>query len=402
MLGPMSLIDALLDRWAGTRLIRSAEKQGINVLPPRRPEAGTILTPEKAVTVPAVYRAAQILATAAAQLPLTVERNGQTLPRGEVPALIRRPNVDMSRSDFIEQVILSLVLHGNAYLLKHQSAGDVVSLDVLNPAHVYVEQDPETRRVKYHYQGRAYTASQVQHLRLLPIPGHVLGFGPIQAAQASATTVLEMRDYMSRWFTETGQPNGILTSDQVLSAADASLHRNAWNGLDAEGEPLDRAANPTGIRVLGKGLTYSPILISPKDALWLDAQSWSVLEVARVFGVPSSLMLAALEGNSQTYSNVEQDWLAFVRFTLLGYLRKIEEALTDFTVRGQTVRFNIEGLLRSDTKTRYEAHKTALEAGFMTVNEVRQIEGMTPLNDPEADTAKARAPQLSLTQETPA
>ena len=91
-----------------------------------------------------------------------------------------------------------------------------------------------------------------------------------------------------------------------------------------------------------------------------------------------------------TYSNVEQDWIAFVRFTLMGYLRPIENALTDLTVRGQSVRFNFEALLRTDTKTRYEAHEIALRAKFKTVDEVRAIEGDAPL------TADQRAEQAAL------
>lgn len=82
-----------------------------------------------------------------------------------------------------------------------------------------------------------------------------------------------------------------------------------------------------------------------------------------------------------TYSNIEQDWIGFVRFTLTKYLRKIEEALTTFTPRGQTVRFQISALLRSDTLTRYQAHQIALSAGFMTLNEVRAIESLPPLEN---------------------
>ena len=85
-----------------------------------------------------------------------------------------------------------------------------------------------------------------------------------------------------------------------------------------------------------------------------------------------------------TYSNVEQDWLGFVRFTLTKYLRKIEEALTTFTPRGQTVRFQISALLRSDTLTRYQAHQIALNAGFMTLNEIRAIESLPPLENQES------------------
>lgn len=84
-----------------------------------------------------------------------------------------------------------------------------------------------------------------------------------------------------------------------------------------------------------------------------------------------------------TYQNVEQDWLGFVRFTLTAYLQKIEEVFTQVIPRGQKARFDIAGLLRSDTLSRYQAHQIALTAGFMTINEVREIEALAPLPETE-------------------
>ena len=146
------------------------------------------------------------------------------------------------------------------------------------------------------------------------------------------------------------------------------------------------------MRVLGKGLHYDPVLISPKDALWIEAQQFDTLEIARIFGVPSSLMMTAIDGNSMTYSNVEQEWLGFVRFGLMAYLRKIEDALTALTPRGQRVRFNLDALLRSDTTTRYAAHRTALEAGFLTRDEVRAIENLPALTDAQRVEVEQQAP----------
>ena len=135
-------------------------------------------------------------------------------------------------------------------------------------------------------------------------------------------------------------------------------------------------------------MKYAPIFISPKDAQWIEARQFTTTEIARLFGVPASLMLTGVDGNSQTYSNVEQEWIAFTRFTLTQYLRKIEEALTALAPLGQTIRFNIEGLLRSDTLTRYQAHQIAISTGFETINEAREIEGRPPLDTPtpEEDT----------------
>lgn len=374
-------------------VVRAAADHAANVIPPPR-DAARWVTARDAVSIPAVYRALQLLTTAAGQLPLTVERQGRTLTGAEVPALIRRPSLDVSRSDWIEQIVMSLAVSGNAFIHKETgpAGAGVLALTVWNPHEVAVWTDTRTGRTRYGRRGRQYDRTEVAHLSLQRLPGTERGLGPIQAAQATMRVTTDMRDYMGDWFTDSGQPAGVLTSDAVLTGDDAQRFRNAWNGLDADGQPIEPAGNPSRVKVLGKGTRYEPILLNPKDALWIEAQSFSTLEIARLFGVPSSLMLAALDGNSQTYSNVEQEWLAFVRFTLLGYLRKIEEALTDLSPAGQTVRFNLEGLLRSDTKTRYQAHAIALDNGFMTADEVRRIEGLTPLTpEQRAEIATARA-----------
>ena len=146
------------------------------------------------------------------------------------------------------------------------------------------------------------------------------------------------------------------------------------------------------MRVLGKGLHYDPVLISPKDALWIEAQQFDTLEIARIFGVPSSLMMTAIDGNSMTYSNVEQEWLGFVRFGLMAYLLVDPGRPHGAHPAGQRVRFNLDALLRSDTTTRYAAHRTALEAGFLTRDEVRAIENLPALTDAQRVEVEQQAP----------
>lgn len=383
-------------------IARAAEDYAADVTPPPR-DAGPVGNRE-AATIPSVYRALQLLTTAASQLPLNVERRGVILPSSDVPAYVRRPSLDMSRSDWIEQVVMSLAVSGNAYWLHERAAGKIIALSVLNPHEVHVWRNRHGR-IRYAYRGTDYTPADITHLHLQRLPGALTGLGPIQSAQATMRSAVDMREHMAGWFTDTGHPSGVLSTESALTGEDAKAYREAWNN------PGNFKDNPTRVRVLGKGLTYEPILISPKDALWIEAQSFTVLEVARLFGTPSSLMLAAIEGNSQTYSNVEQEWLAFTRFTLTAYLRKIEEALTDLTPHGQTVRFNIDALLRSDTRSRYQAHAIGLEAGFLTVNEVRELEQRPPiaggdvLRDPTASPAAVSTPAAgdsTPSQEAPA
>lgn len=378
----MNLIDRVRSLWPSAQLVRAAEDYRANVIPPAvLPGPRTFVSAQESVTIPAVYRAAQVITTAVSQLTLDVERQGEVVE--DTPAIIRRPNLDMSRSDFLEALTMSLVMTGNAYILRDTAGtSNVVQLVPLNPHEVTAYRDPRPSaggRVRFGWNGREYGPDEIEHLHLFRLPGQVKGIGPIQAAQPTMRGAAGVRDYASAWFDDSGQPSGVLTSDQALTGADAQRYRNAWNGLDEDGQPVTTADNPSRIKVLGKGTKYEPIMLNPADAMWLEAQSYSTLEIARLFGIPASLMLAAPDGTSMTYSNVEQEWLAFSRFTLVQYLRKIEEALTRLTPRGQTVRFRIEALLRADTKTRYEAHEIALRAGFLTPDEVRAIEGRPAL-----------------------
>lgn len=127
------------------------------------------------------------------------------------------------------------------------------------------------------------------------------------------------------------------------------------------------------MRVLGAGFKYDALQIKPADLQFLETQQFNTTQIARLFGTPASLMLAVVEGNSQSYSNVEQDWIAFTRFTLMAYLREIEEALSSVIPYGNTVRFNVDALHRSDTLTRYQAHQVGIDAGFLTIPEVRAM-----------------------------
>ncbi len=362
-------------------------------LPTRADTATTGITTRGAVGLLGVYRAISILAVSVSQLSIDVERAGVRLPDAQVPSIIRKPDVHRSRYDFIEQLVLSLATSGNAYILRREVDGQLLNLDPLTPWECWPSVDTETWVKTISYRGKQYTTDEIEHIALMPLAGTALGLGPIQAAQVELAGARDVRDYSGKWFTETGQPAGMLTTDQDATDADLKRMRNAWNYLDEDGEPVNAAANPTRVRVLGKGMKYSPIFIAPKDAQWIESQQFNTTQIARLFGIPASLLLAAVEGNSQTYSNVEQEWIAFTRFTLMGYIRKIEEALTNLVVRGQTVRFNVETLQRADTKTRYEGHQLAINMGLYGPDYARQIESIpssaAPATTPTKDTTNA-------------
>lgn len=341
------------------------------VVPPDRSKTAAA-TLRQALTLDSVFRAMLLLQTSAQQLTLDVWRRSELI---DTPSLVRKPNVESSQSAFLAETVNSLAGRGNAYWRKHRGAdGTVLNLSVLPALDVTPMKHPRSGRISYHYRGKELPASEIQHLKLLRITGEAEGLGPIQSFSQGLGGALDQARYSQRWFTDSGVPNGVLATDQQLTAQQAEEYKRRW---------MEQRRKDNGPAVLGSGLDYRLLQLKPAEAQWLETQKFSVTQIARLFGIPAHMMLAAVEGGSNlTYTNQEQADIQFVRFTLMAYLREIEEAFTDLLPHGQSARFNVEGLLRTDTKTRYEAHKIAIDAGFLLPEEARAIEGLPPAPRP--------------------
>ncbi len=295
--------------WLGLRssLVDAAlvtREAAAGVRPPLRDAAG-VVTPQQAVNMSMVYRAVDIHVTAATQLTLDQWRGATPI----APALLlREPERDTPTSVTVAKTVAGMALAGNAYwrLLRtnpRDPSAPVAHIEVLDPARVVIRDDLERRRRYFDVVtewGRPLSleAWEVAHLPRMRVPWSPYGLGPIQAAQSELSGAKDLRDYASGWFRYSGIPDGVLTTDQPLAPAVAQQWREQWESTEGR-----------GTRVLGNGLEYKPILLSPRDAQFLESQQFTVTQVARLMGVPASLMLAAVEGNSQTYANVEQDWM---------------------------------------------------------------------------------------------
>lgn len=327
------------------------------VIPPRSDVA---VTDSRILGTIAVYRAVQILSVAAGQLTLDAWRGDAPIER---PALLRKPDATTNLSRFLKSTVASMALTGNAYWRIYRNArNEPVTAVVQNP-HDCTLNDNGTLSIAG--QNAPLPRGEFAHLGLLPVPGRLDCLGPIQAARKELGGAVETTDYAANWFKTGDVPSGVLKSDQVLSPEQAAGYKTAWQNRD-----------PRSVAVLGHGLDYSPVALAPEDAQWIQARQFDVTAIARLFGIPAHLMLAAIEGSSMTYSNISQADLVFVRWTLMAYLTEIEQAFSDILAGQQTARFNLDAILRPDTLTRYEAHKIALEGGWLTVDDVKRIEGI--------------------------
>lgn len=360
--------------WTGGEHARADEPIPVDSTPviPSRDTAARTVAARDAMGLAAVYRAVEIRSIAAKQISIDATREADGMPVKDQPALLRRPDPERSRAQFVEQTVISLNTTGNAYwrcLYTDQTRQKLSSVYVLNPGEVTIRTTRSGRVIGYTYAGKDWGLKDIKHLSRMRVPGTPYGLGPIQAAQVELRGTLDTAEYASEFINSGDVPTGILKTDQILTDDDATTARNQWE---------TSRGGRSGVAVLGKGLDYRQNFISPRDAQFIESQNWNVTTVARLFGVPASLMLVALDNKGQTYQNVEQDWLGFVRFGLANDLIEIEDAFTDLLPRGQRARFNIEALLRADTKSRYEAHNLSLT--WRTPNEIRRIEGEEPID----------------------
>ena len=313
-----------------------------------------------------VYRALAILEGSISQL--TLDRYSRTLgrPRGSATSMIQRilpPGQTLP--GFLGEIAQSLAQTGNAWLRTPRD-GAPGTVRVLDPSRCSARIDVATGVKTITYD--TLTVSDVRQLQLTHVPGEPLGQGPIQAWADGLRGAIDAHQYAAQWTKRGGRPTGILTTDQTLSADMAKEWKTAANAtMTPEG----------GVAVLGSGLTYKQCYLTPAELQLLDVRKVNVISVARIFGIPARLMLTSGDGDSKTYANMEQESILFVRHTLMPYMREIEAALSELLT--DDVRFNVDGFLRPDTTTRYAAHKVAIEAGFLTIDEVRAIEGLNPL-----------------------
>lgn len=339
-----------------------------------------------ALTLPAAFRSVQITAGMAAQLTIDVWRGAEKIP---TPNLIVNPDPWRTLDSWIERVVICMAGDGNAFLLKVKGPdGSVVALPALDPYKVTVRRD-KNRRKFYDYTGNdkleTFNADEVIHLWGLEVPGADRGLGPIGYCRASIEGALDTRDYAADVFQNGSVSGGTLTTEQPLDSTAMKEYKKQWHEHDA-GQ----------IRILARGLKHNPVAISPKDAQWLESQTFGVLDVARMFGMPAPYLEVGVEGDAMTYQNLTQVDTKFLRTTLFPvYLRKIQAALTSALPRGQRAVFNTSALLEPDAKTRMEIHKIAIDSGVYDGDHARTIEripGPAPKRKPAPAPAREEVP----------
>ena len=349
--------------------------------------SGKRVNERSAMQMTAVYSCVRILSEAVAGLPLHLyQYTDKSSKEKAVDNLLYfllhdEPNTEMTSFVFRETLMTHLLLWGNAYSqIIRNGKGEVVGLYPLMPDRMTVNRN-EKGQLYYEYMVSSDDAKTLKDgtVRLSPydvlhIPGlgfdGLVGYSPIAMAKNAIGLAIAAEEYGSKFYANGATPSGILEYPGTVKEPDKV--RESWNA------GFGGSSNAHKIAVLEEGMKYTPISISPNEAQFLETRKFQINEIARIFRVPPH-MVGDLEKSS--FSNIEQQSLEFVKYTLEPWLVRWEQAMQRSLIPQDDkseyfIKFNVDGLLRGDYQSRMQGYATARQNGWMSANDIRELENL--------------------------
>ena len=360
-----------------------------------RTTSGKPVNERTAMQTTAVYACVRILAEAVASLPLHVyeyqDDGGKKLVHDHplYYLLHDEPNPEMTSFVFRETLMSHLLIWGNAYAqIIRDGAGRVLGLYPLLPDKMEVQRD-DKGNIYYVYSRNSdenpmfkeYGNIKLKAEAVLHIPGlgfdGLIGYSPIAMAKNAVGMTLACEEYGASFFANGANPGGVLEHPGVLK--DPSKVRESWNSV------YRGVSNAHKIAVLEEGMKYQQIGIPPEEAQFLETRKFQINEIARLYRIPPH-MVGDLDKSS--FSNIEQQSLEFVKYTLDPWVIRWEQSLQrSLLLPGEKgkyfIKLNVDGLLRGDYQSRMNGYAVGRQNGWFSANDIREMENMNPIPDEE-------------------
>lgn len=360
-----------------------------------RTTSGKPVNERTAMQTTAVYACVRILAEAVASLPLHVyeyqDDGGKKLVHDHplYYLLHDEPNPEMTSFVFRETLMSHLLIWGNAYAqIIRDGAGRVLGLYPLLPDKMEVQRD-DKGNIYYVYSRNSdenptfkeYGNIKLKAEDVLHIPGlgfdGLIGYSPIAMAKNAVGMTLACEEYGASFFANGANPGGVLEHPGVLK--DPSKVKESWNSV------YRGVSNAHKIAVLEEGMKYQQIGIPPEEAQFLETRKFQINEIARLYRIPPH-MVGDLDKSS--FSNIEQQSLEFVKYTLDPWVIRWEQSLQrSLLLPGEKgkyfIKLNVDGLLRGDYQSRMNGYAVGRQNGWFSANDIREMENMNPIPDEE-------------------
>lgn len=359
-----------------------------------RTTSGKNVNEMTALQTTAVYACVRILAEAIASLPIHVYKHTDEGKEQDVNhqlyyLLHDEPNSDMTSFVFRETLMSHLLIWGNAYAqIIRDGRGQVLALYPLLPDRMTVKRD-DMGELYYVYQRSEednpnfkdkgniiLKKSEVLHVPGLGFDG-LIGYSPIAMAKNAVGMTLATEEYGASFFANGANPGGVLEHPGILK--DPSKVRESWNQV------YQGTNNSHKVAVLEEGMSYKTIGIPPNEAQFLETRKFQINEIARLYRIPPH-MVGDLEKSS--FSNIEQQSLEFVKYTLDPWVVRFEQAFQKALLlpdekKTYFIKFNVDGLLRGDYQSRMNGYAIGRQNGWLSTNDIRRLEDMNPLSKEE-------------------
>jgi HK97 family phage portal protein len=338
--------------------------------------AGTIITQEDSIRLGTVYACVRLISDSISTMPVGPFRrvNGERVPVFPRPTWIDYPDTNITKTDHFQEVLFSLLIDGNAFVRIVRDDSGIAALIVLNPQHVHVHRNAEGRLVyTTTHDDRPMFSDEILHIVEMRKPGQLRGESRIELIKQSLGLAKALEEFAARFFGQGSTTSGIIEFPGNLTKEQAT---QLVDGFENKHRGLRKAHRPG---LLTGGAKFTKTGVDPDAAQMLESRRLSIEEIARAFRCPPS-MLGVTTPGAMSYASVEANAIHFVTHTLRPYVAKLEDAYSRLLPEGVFLRFNMEALLRGDSQTRAQVYSTALQAGYMSINDVRRLEDFSPVD----------------------
>lgn len=363
-------------------------------------KSGQSVDIDNAMRASAVQACVRVLSETIASLPLFVYE--RTQDGGKKVAsnhylyklLHDSPNPYQTAFEFIEMLMGHTLMRGNFYGYKEITKGqEILKIIPLNTTRMKPELN--NGEIFYSYtdeKGTSYKWPQslIWHVKDSSHDG-ITGLSRIAQSREAIGLALAAEEHGSRYFGNGAQPGGILSVPGKLTEDARKRLKESWNDAHTGG------ANAFKVAVLEGGLDWKQVGLSNEDSQFLQVRQFQVEEIARIFRVPA--ILIGYSDKASTYASAEQFMLSFVVHTIRPWLVRIEKSINKYLLsetdqKKYFAEFQIAGLLRGDTLSRYQAYQIARQNKWMNANEIRALENMNPIEGGDI----YENPAISVTQ----
>lgn len=339
-----------------------------------------------AMQMSAVYACVRVIAETVASLPLNVfevtDKGSQKAYDHPLYRLLHdEPNHEMTSFIWRETMLTHLLLWGNSYTqIIRSGRNGILELYPLLPDQMTVDR-ASNGELTYEYTASSGQTVKLRPEEVLHIPGlgfdGIMGYSPIAMEKNAIGLGIAAEEYGSKFFANGARPGGVLTHPHTVK--DPKRLRESWNAA------YGGSGNSGRVAVLEEGMEYKPITMPNNEAQYLETRKFQVEEICRIYRVPPH-MIGDL--SHATFSNIEHQSISFAVHTIRPWLARIEQALNRALIADNEkgrfyVQFNLDGLMRGDYKSRMDGYAVARQNGWMSANDIRELENMNPIPDEE-------------------